>query len=106
MPTNRRRRRRDLRLTQLSPAVSWWLRHGGYLDHDEAARLGMAGDGAPLQVWLLEGDDDSFGSGRRPLWTRRRLREAGYGEAIDALIAAGRTPPDGYFKRRPNNGDE
>lgn len=100
MPANRTRRRRSRQAMQLSPAVRWWLDHGGYLDHDEAARLGMGGQGAPLQVWVLNGCDESFGQGKRPMWTRRRLREAGYGPEIDALIAAGKAPADDAFTRK------
>lgn len=99
MATSRTRRRRSRHLAHLSPAVVWWLRHGDYLSHDEARHLGLTGEPAVLQVWVLQGCDETFGAGKRPLWTRRRLRAAGYGEAIDALVTAGKAPADDAFKR-------
>ena len=104
MATNRTRRRRGRQLTQLTPPVHWWLEHGGSLSHEESARLGMTDQAAVLQVWVLNGCDETFSRARPPLWSRIMLRAAGYGDAIDALIAAGKAPADDAFTRRPTDG--
>jgi hypothetical protein len=53
------------------------------------------------QISLLHFDHSTAPSSK--FWTRADLREAGYGAAIDAHIAARRMPADGW--RRPLSAD-
>ncbi len=102
MPTKRRKlgAQRLRRTDQMPLSVRWWLHNGQSIGIAEAIALDF-GDHDAWQVTVLH-----FAHLTAPgskFWTRADLREAGYGAAIDAHIAARRMPADGW--RRPLSAD-
>jgi hypothetical protein len=79
----RRAKGRRRRADQVPAAVHWWLENG------------CTAEGNDADAWLVSNlhFDRTVAPG---CWTRADLRELGYGSRIDAHIAAGRCPQDGW----------
>lgn len=87
MPTKRRKHGApQLRHADAMPiCVQHWLVTG---------RTVPGNDSDAWQTSILK-YDRALVSGTK-FWTRQDLRELGYGDRIDAHVAAGRCPPDGW----------
>jgi hypothetical protein len=93
MPTIRRRIGRPLIRGQMPPGAAWWLQNGRSLSISEALDLGLA----ERDAWQASALHYGWPiAARSTFWARQDLRAAGYGDAIDAHVAAGRCPPDGW----------
>jgi hypothetical protein len=97
VPTKRRKvgTVRLRRTDQVPHSVRWWLHHGRSIGVAEAHTLDM-GIRDAWQVSLLHFDRST--APNAAFWTRAHVREAGYGAVIDAHVAAGKCPADGWRK--------
>ena len=85
MPTKRMKRTRNRRFAELPDFVLWWLKTGGILDTDECRTAGFDNpSNAAWGLFVLHYGDEPAGAGGR-VWTRGRLREAGYGVEVDLV---------------------
>lgn len=85
MATKRMKRTRNRRFADLPDFVIWWLKNGGILNTDECRATGFVDPkDAAWGLFVLHYGDEPAGAGPR-VWTRQRLRAAGYGAEVDAI---------------------
>lgn len=94
MPTKRMKRTRNRRFAELPDFVIWWLKTGDILNMVECRAAGF--DNPSAAAWglfaLFYGDEPAGAGGR--VWTRQRLREAGYGLEVAAIEERGAAHED------------
>ena len=81
----RKRRNPKIRRAELPDYVVWWLKTGGILDLDECRAAGFDNPkDAAWGIFILHFGDEPPTVAPH-VWTRQRLREAGYGADADAI---------------------
>ena len=80
-----KRRKAKIRRAELPDWCVWWLVSGGILDIDECRAAGFGDPSAAAWgLFILHYGDEPPGVGPR-VWTRQRLRAAGYAAEVDAI---------------------
>ena len=80
-----KRRKAKIRRAELPDFVAWWFENGGILNFNECRAAGF--DDPKNACWglfVLYYGDEPTGAGPR-VWTRQRLREAGYGPEVAVI---------------------
>ena len=81
----RKRRNPKIRRGELPDYAVWWLENGGILSLDECRAAGFDDpEDAAWGLFVLHFGDEPTGAGPS-VWTRQRLRDAGYSADIDAI---------------------
>ena len=82
---SRKRRNPKIRRAALPDFVIWWLKTGGILNMDECLSAGF--ENPDTAAWGLLGlyYGEEPGHAAPHVWTRQRLRDAGYGAEVDAI---------------------
>jgi hypothetical protein len=89
-----KRKKPKFRRGELPDFVVWWLEHGRYLNSDECCEVGF--ENPERAVWGLF----TLNNGTEPphvaphVWTRQKLRAAGYDTEIDIIEARERAERD------------
>ena len=81
----RKRRNPKIRYAELPDYAVWWLENGGILNPDQCRAAGFEDPGyAAMGLFVLHYGDEPAGASPH-VWTRERLRAAGYGEEVDTV---------------------